>query len=288
MRGVIQSGETVCHGVYDAEADIREAHACNVLTERHALSAGFGVLHRAAQVLGNQANGFKVEHIGNGAGALRDVALNGVGQSIHTGRSGQTLRHGGHHIRVNNRDLRDVVRVYADELSLLLHVGDNVVDCHFRSGTGSGRHCNGEHRVLLRRRNALQRANVCELRVLNDDADGLCGIHGGAAANGHDAVCAGNLEGLNAVLYVLNRRVRLDLAVNGIREAGLVQKIRHLLRNAELQKVRVRANKSFFVAARLKLLRNLFNRTLAVIRNCVQYDSADHKKHLLIPNMGIF
>ena len=49
-----------------------------------------------------------------------------------------------------------------------------------------------------------------------------------------------------------------------------------------------RANKSLVVAARLKLLRNLLNSALAVIRNCVQYDSADHKKHLLIPNMGIF
>ena len=263
MRGVVQSRQTVCHAVDNAQANIGETHAGNVLTQSHAFAPFRGVLHSAAQALADQLDGFQMEHIGDDAVTLGDVTLNGMGQRIHTGGGSQTLGHGGHHVGVDHSDLGDIIGVHADELALLLHVGDDIVDGDLGSSTGGGGHCNGEHCVLLGGSNTFQRADVRKLGVIDDDADGLCGIHGGAAANGHDAVCTGNLEGLNAVLYVLNRRVRLDLAVNGIREADLVQKIRHLLRNAELQKVRIRANKSFFVAARLKLLRNLFNRTLA-------------------------
>ena len=48
-----------------------------------------------------------------------------------------------------------------------------------------------------------RRAHVGELGVVDDDADGLGGIHGGAAADGDDAVSLGGLEGGHAVLHVL-------------------------------------------------------------------------------------
>ena len=51
VRGVIQSGQAVCHGVDDAQTDIGEAHTGNVLAQSHALAAFRRVLHRAAQVL---------------------------------------------------------------------------------------------------------------------------------------------------------------------------------------------------------------------------------------------
>ncbi|SCJ64255.1 Uncharacterised protein [uncultured Clostridium sp.] len=90
-----------------------------------------------------------MEHIGNGAVTLGDVALNGVGQSVHTGSSGQALGHGSHHIGVNDCNFRNVIGIDADELALLFHIGDDVVDGNFSSGAGSGGHGNGEHGVLL-------------------------------------------------------------------------------------------------------------------------------------------
>ena len=52
-------------------------------------------------------------------------------------------------IGVHHGDLRDVVGVHADELALLLHIGDDVVDGDLSSRTGSGGHRDGEHGVLL-------------------------------------------------------------------------------------------------------------------------------------------
>ena len=81
--------------------------------------------------------------------ALGDVALDSVGQGVHAGSGGQTLGHAGHHIGVNDCDLGDVVGVNADELALLLDIGDNIVDGDLGSGTGGGGHGDGKDRVLL-------------------------------------------------------------------------------------------------------------------------------------------
>ena len=83
VGGVIQSGQAVCHGVDDAQTHIGEAHAGDVLAQSHALAAFRSVLDSAAQVLTDELDGFQMEHIGDGAVALGDVALDGVGQSIH-------------------------------------------------------------------------------------------------------------------------------------------------------------------------------------------------------------
>ena len=116
---VIQGGQAVGHGVDDAEADVREAHTGDVLAESHALAAGLVVLHGGAQVLRDQADGLEMEHVGDGAVTLGDVALDGVGQSVHAGGGGEGLGHGVHHLGIDHGDLGDVVHVHADELFLL-------------------------------------------------------------------------------------------------------------------------------------------------------------------------
>ena len=43
VRGVVVSGQGVSHGVVDAQADIGEAHAGDILAKSHALAAGAGL-----------------------------------------------------------------------------------------------------------------------------------------------------------------------------------------------------------------------------------------------------
>ena len=85
---------------------------------------------------------------------------------------------------IDDGDLGDVVGVNADELALLLHVGDDVVDGDLSGGAGGGRDGDGEHGVLLGGGDALEAGHVGKLGVLDDDADALAGVHGGAAADG--------------------------------------------------------------------------------------------------------
>ena len=226
VGGIIQGRQAVCHGVDDAQTDIGEAHTRDVLAQSHALAAFRGVLHGAAQALTDELDGFQMEHIRNDAVALGDVALNGVGQRVHARSGGQSLGHGSHHIRVHNGDLGDIVGIHADELPLLLHIGDDVVDGDLSSRTGGGGHSDGEHSVLLGGGHTLQRTHIGELGVVDDDADGLGRIHGGAAADGHDAVCLSGLEGCHAVLHISDGGVGLDLAVNGVGKACSIQQVR--------------------------------------------------------------
>ena len=48
MRGVVVGGQGVGHGVVDAQADVGEAHAGDVLAESHALAAGAGLTDLAS------------------------------------------------------------------------------------------------------------------------------------------------------------------------------------------------------------------------------------------------
>ena len=113
------------------------------------------------------------------------------------------------------------------------------LDGNFSSGAGSGGHGNGEHGVLLGGSHTLQRADIGEFGVIDDNADGLCGIHGGAAADGHDAVSLGSLEGSHAVLHVSDGGVGLDLAVNSVGKVCGIQQVGDLLGDAELDQVGV-------------------------------------------------
>ena len=276
VGGVIQSGQAVCHGVDDAQTHIGEAHAGDVLAQSHALAAFRSVLDSAAQVLTDELDGFQMEHIGDGAVALGDVALDGVGQSIHTGGGSQALGHGGHHIGVDHSDLGDVVGIDADELALLLHIGDDVVDGDFSGSTGGGGDSDGKDGVLLGGSDAFQRAHIGELGVVDDDADGLCGVHGRAAADGHDAVSLCGLEGGHAVLHIGDGGVGLDLAVDGVGEACSVQQVGDLLGDAELDKVGVRADESLLVAAGGQLGNDVLDGAVAMIRNSIQNDTISH------------
>ena len=157
-----------------------------------------------------------MEHIGHFPCSLGGVAFDCVGQSIHTGRSGQALWHGGHHIGINDCDDRHVVGVNAYEFALALYVGDNVVDGNLCSGAGSGRNGDNRNAGLFGGSNAFEAADVFKFLVGDDDADGLGGIHRGTAADCDDVVSAGSLERCNAVLYVFDGRVCFDIGVDFI------------------------------------------------------------------------
>ena len=91
------------------------------------------------------------------------------------------------------------------------------------------------------------------LRIGNDDADGLGGIHRRAATDGDQVVRAGVLEGLYAGLHVFDGRIWLDIGIKLIFQAVRVQYIQHLLGNVEFDQVRIRTYKSLLEASGLCL-----------------------------------
>ena len=134
----------------------------------------------------------------------------------------------------------------------------------------------GKDGVLLGGSDTFQRAHIGELGIVDDDADGLCSVHGRAAADGHDAVSLCGLESGHAVLHICDGGVGLDLAVDGVGEACSVQQVGDLLGDAELEKVGVRADESLLVAAGGQLGNDILDSAVAMIRNSIQNDTISH------------
>jgi len=178
-------------------------------------------------------------------------------------------------------DFGNVVGIHADELALLFHVGDNVVDGHLSSGTGGGGHGDGEHSVVLGGGNAFQRAHVGILGVVDDDADALGGIHGGAAADGDDAIRAGGLVGFHASLHVFNGGVGLDVVKDHVGDVFCIQQGGHLAGHAELNQIGVGADEGLLVAAGFEDAGDLGDSAFAVVGDGVEHDACSHDGFLL-------
>ena len=122
----------------------------------------------------------RVEHVAHFPCTLGDKTFNGVGQRVHTGGGGERRGHGGHHIGVDDGNLWDVVSVNADELALLLNIGDNVVDGDFSRVLGGRRDGDGEDGVLLGGGDALEGRTSANSGLFIMTPTALCSVHDGA------------------------------------------------------------------------------------------------------------
>ena len=216
------------HRVHDAQPDVRETHARDVLRLGHAV-AGDGVaavLDGIPQVRGDQLDGLQLEHVAHRPRPGRDIPFDGVRQGVHARSGRQPPGHRHHQFAVDHRAHRDVVGIDADHLLAVLLVGDDIVDRHLGRRPRGRRHGEGRHGAVLGVGHTLQRAHVGELGVVDDDAHGLGRVDRRTAAQRHHAVGARSLERLDALLHVADRGVGLDLAVNLI---GNVRPAEHLL-----------------------------------------------------------
>ena len=119
---------------------------------------------------------------------------------------------------------------------------------------------------------ALKAADIGELGVVDNDADSLSGVHGGATTNGHDSVSLGGLEGLD----VLDSGVGLDLGVEAPSDAGSVELVGHLSGNAKLDQIGVGADEDLLVAATLELAGDLLDGAGTMIRDGVENETISH------------
>lgn len=99
-------------------------------------------------------------------------------------------------------------------------------------------------------------------------------------ADGHDGVGLGGLEGLDAVGDVLDGGVGLDVGVDAVGDAGLVEQIGDLGRDAELHQVGVGADEHLLVAAARELARNLGDCAGPMTGDGVENDAVCHDAFL--------
>ena len=288
MRSIIDSTQSMCNGVCNTQANIGECHAGNKLAKCHALTAVRFIGNCTPEALADQTDSFQIQAVRQSPCTLGGIAFDGVCQGIHTGGSSQALGHSGHHFGINDGNVRNIIDIDADELTLPLHIGNNIVDGSFRSGTGGSRNGDGVDSTVLGRSNAFQRTDVSKLRVINNDTDGLTGIHGRTTAHGDHIVCSGSLVSGNTGLNILNSGIRLNIGIKLICHAGSIQNIRNLLGNTELQQIRIGCNKCFLVTLSSNQAGDFLDGTFTVVRNCVGYKTIGHDSNLQNNNSPAF
>ena len=175
------------------------------------------------------------------------------------------LGHAGDHVGIHDGDDRDIVRIRTDELAVLLHVGNDVVNRDLGRRAGGGGHRDDRQALVLGGGCALQRTDIRKLRVCHDDGDGLAGVDGAAAADGHDHIRARVLAERDALLHILDGGVGLDPIIDGVGNARRIEQVGHLGCNLELEQIRIRADHDLFAAAGLDLVRDLLDRPLAEV-----------------------
>ena len=245
---------------------VRKSHSGNVLSKCHSLTSLFLIIHCITQRSWNDLDCFQMEHICHFPCSLSCISLDCMCQGIHTGGSCQSFWHGGHHIRINDRDHRHVVRINTDKFSLSLHIRDNVVDCNFCCCTSGCRYCNDRYAWFFRGCNSLKTSDILKFRIGNNDSDRFWGIHRRSSTDCDQVISFRFLKCLNAVLYILDRRVCFDIWINFISKSVFVKNIRYLFCNTKFDQIRIRTYKCFFESTRLCLCCNLFDRSCSVVR----------------------
>ena len=275
MRRIVEGSQRVSHRVHDTQTDIREAHTGNVLRLGHTLTSHdiLTILHSVVEVLMNQLDGLELEHIAHGPGTRRDVAFDGVRQGVHTRSGGQTLRHRHHQLAVNHGAHRNVVRVYADHLLLVLLVRDDVVDRHLRSRTGRRRKGKGRNSTVLRGGHTLQRTYILKLGVVVDDTYRLGRINRRATTQGHDTIGTRSLECSQCIQHILDGRIGLDVRENLIGNRCPLQDLLHLGCYAKFHQIFIRDKHHLLIAAFLNLVGNHRAATCSVVGGFVQYNA---------------
>ena len=132
--------------------------------------------------------------------------------------------------------------------------------------------------MLLGRGDAFQRADICELRIVDNDADGLGGVHDRTAADGDDAVCIEFAEGFDAVLDILNGGIGLDVGVESMGDTDFVKDISDFFDLTGLDHVTAGGNKSALIAATAQLPADFPDGAGTMIRNRIQYNTICHKR----------
>ena len=286
VRDIESCAERMRHRVDTAESDIRECHAGNILGKSHILSRGhiLAVFGRGTKVLGDPFNRLNLEHIRKRPCALGDVALDRVGESVHTGSGGQSLRHRRHQLGINDRKGGNVVRVDADHLTSGLFVGDDIVDRNLRRSTCGGGQCDDRNALFLGIGNAFQRDDVGKLGVIRHDGDALRRIDGRTAADRNDKIRTRREECGNARLHVLYRGIGFEIRENLIR--SIAEFLRHEVDGTEFQKVVVGNDQCLAITASFNLSRDLSSCAGAEIRGFIEDKSVSHNKYASLSAIG--
>ena len=168
MRYVEYCTKRVSHAMNHTEANIRECHSRYILSHSHSVSciSIAGLVYGCFQITVNHFYGLYFEHVAHFPCVLGYKTFYGMSESVKTRRSCQAFRKGVHQFCINNSDGRNIVRVYANHLLVVLLVGDYIVDGYLGCSTGSSGKSYDRNRLLLRICYTFKRNYVTEFRIV--------------------------------------------------------------------------------------------------------------------------
>ncbi len=201
----------------NTKSNIRKSHTCYILTKCHAFSSLWCIIHSATKVFRNNFYSFYMKHVTKFPCTSRYVTLNRMCECIHTCRCCKSLWHWSHHIWVNNCHNRNIVNINTNHLSVLICIGDYIVNCNLSRCTCCSRNCNNRHCLFLCWCNPFKWTNICKLWIFYHDTNRFSGINGRTSADCNDAVSPTLFKCLHTCLDIFNRRIRLYVTIQFIR-----------------------------------------------------------------------
>ena len=172
--------------------------------------------------------------------------------------------------------------VTADEFTVFFRVSNDVVDGYFGCRAAGRRNGNDGQTFVFRRRCPFEAAYVGKFRIGEDDGNGLGCIHGSTAADGYDDISFSLLAEFDAFLYILDGRVRFDMIVNGIGNAGPIEQVCDFRRYFKFHEVLVGDDDDMLAAAVFDFCYDFVNGTFAKIRCFIQCNLICHNKLFLL------
>ena len=152
-----------------------------------------------------------MEHICHFPCSFCRISLNCMCQCIHTGRCSQSFWHGRHHFRIDNRNDRHIMRIYAYKFTFSLYVCDNVIDRNLRRCTCCRRNCDDRYTRVLCRCHTFETSHILKFRICDNNADRFGSIHRRTASNCDQIICAGIFKRLNTMLYIFDGRIWFNI-----------------------------------------------------------------------------
>ena len=117
-----------------------------------------------------------------------------MSERIDTRRSFQRWRHTIHHVSVNKRHLRDIMRINANKLAPFFFVSDHVVNGHFCRSACCGGDCQNRYTGFIGRGKSFQATHIGKLRVVADNANRFTSILWRTTTNSDQVIRAAILE----------------------------------------------------------------------------------------------
>ena len=257
----------------DAQTDITESHAGNILCLRHSFAGNhiITIIDSRFQIGSNHFNSLQFKHIRHSPSPRSYVAFDSMRQGIHTCCRRQTLRHRIHQFRIYNCHSRNIIGVYTNHLLLCIFINYHIINSDLSRSSCRCGQSKSRNSLIAGCSHTFQRFHICKIRIIHYNANAFCRINGRASTQSHNKISTRCLKSIHTFLHISNSRISFYIAEKLIRNMILLKNFNNLICYLEFNQVLVCHKKCFLETSAHSFHRDCLATACSKIRGFVQY-----------------